>query len=121
MDLFDRLREAGLPLGVGEYKLLLEALKAGFGLPDWSSLHRLCTLLWTKSRDEARLLDWHFGQCMSRPIQVPSELTPSDNRSDSMERAASPQAIAANDHGPETSRAALPPVQSDEVQVVQTA
>ena len=34
LDLFTRLREAGLPLGLQEYEWLLSALQAGFGLPN---------------------------------------------------------------------------------------
>jgi uncharacterized protein len=60
MELFSQLREAGFPLGIGEYKLLLEALQKGFGTSDRTSLYRLCKTLWVKSAEDKRLFDYHF-------------------------------------------------------------
>lgn len=62
--LFTRLREAGLPLGIDEYGLLLRSLQVGFGLPDRSALHRLCAALWAKSDEDERILAYHFEQVM---------------------------------------------------------
>ena len=62
LDLFTRLKDAGLPLGVGEYQLALQALQAGFGLTDRESLARLCRTLWIKSSDETRIFEYHFEQ-----------------------------------------------------------
>ena len=61
IELFSQLREAGFPLGIGEYKLLLEALQKGFGGSDRDSLYRLCKTLWVKSTEDKRLLDYHFN------------------------------------------------------------
>ncbi|MHC5929198.1 hypothetical protein [Nostoc sp.] len=32
LELFTKLREAGLPLGIEEYQLVLQAMQAGFGI-----------------------------------------------------------------------------------------
>ncbi|MBE9188509.1 hypothetical protein IQ270_28710, partial [Microcoleus sp. LEGE 07076] len=60
IELFSQLREAGFPLGIDEYKLLLEALQKGFGTSDRTSLYRLCKTLWVKSAEDKRLFDYHF-------------------------------------------------------------
>ncbi|MEG3955878.1 CoxE [Microcoleus sp. herbarium2] len=60
IELFSQLREAGFPLGIDEYKLLLEALQKGFGTSDRTSLYRLCKTLWVKSAEDKRLFDHHF-------------------------------------------------------------
>jgi uncharacterized protein len=77
LDLFDRLREAGLPLGVDEYRLFLQALHGGFGLPDKAALRRLCAALWAKSDDDERVFGYHFDQVMRHigadlPLPTPS-------------------------------------------------
>jgi len=69
LELFTRLRDAGLPLGVGEYQLVLKALQGGFGLGDRTSLQRLCETLWTKTDEEKRLLDHHFKQLMPPELE----------------------------------------------------
>lgn len=60
-ELFLQLRQAGLPLGIDEYQLLLRALQCGFGLPDRAALSRVCKVLWIKSSEEERLFDYHFA------------------------------------------------------------
>ena len=60
LELFTRLCEAGLPLGVRDYEAVLEAVRGGFGLPDRSALARLCRTLWVRSPDERRLFDYYF-------------------------------------------------------------
>ena len=64
LELFTRLCEAGLPLGVGDYEAVLEALRGGFGLPDRSALARLCRTLWVRSSDEQQLFDLYFKQIL---------------------------------------------------------
>ncbi|MEL6491115.1 MAG: hypothetical protein AAFQ95_14245 [Cyanobacteria bacterium J06621_3] len=65
LELFTRLRQAGLPLGMTEYHLVLEALRSGFGLPDEAALARLCRTLWTKSEEDQLLFNYHFEQVMA--------------------------------------------------------
>ena len=62
IELFTRLREAGLPLGINEYQLALQSLQAGFGIQDRESLAKLCRTLWIKSPEENRLFNHHFEQ-----------------------------------------------------------
>ena len=63
--LFTKLREAGLPLGIDEYQLLLRSLQAGFGVTDKAALKRLCQTLWVKSAEEKAVLEYHFEQVIS--------------------------------------------------------
>lgn len=65
-ELFTRLRKGGLSIGIEEYRLLLEALRGGFGLPDRAALARLCCTLWVKSPQEKRIFDYHFEQVMGQ-------------------------------------------------------
>lgn len=65
LELFTRLRQAGLPLGMDEYKLLLQALQRGFGLPDEAAIARLCKTLWVKSEDDQLLFNYHFEAVMT--------------------------------------------------------
>ncbi|WP_437909565.1 VWA domain-containing protein [Sorangium sp. So ce327] len=64
VELFQDLREAGLPLGTRDYLELLRALRMGEGLDDNRALLRLCQLLWTGTREEARLLERLFERAV---------------------------------------------------------
>ncbi|MBD2592835.1 hypothetical protein H6G74_00635 [Nostoc spongiaeforme FACHB-130] len=66
LELFTRLREAGLPLGIDEYHLVLKALQAGFGTADEEALAEMCCILWVKSSDEEHLFKYHFEQVMTK-------------------------------------------------------
>ncbi|MEM8908093.1 MAG: hypothetical protein AAGD05_09635 [Bacteroidota bacterium] len=59
-ELFERLKADGLQLGVEEYLLLIKALHQEKYLRDLAALKRLCKMLWTKSEEEAWILDRHF-------------------------------------------------------------
>lgn len=77
LDLFFKLRQVGFPLGLDEYRLLIEALRKGFGLPDREALRRLCHVLWVKSDEERNLFDLHFNQVRFLPETVtPATSTP---------------------------------------------
>jgi uncharacterized protein with von Willebrand factor type A (vWA) domain len=76
LDLFNRLRQHGLPLGAGEYMAVLRALRAGFGVGDRRALEQLCCMLWVKSDEEARLFRRLFDQMLVQPIDHPQELSP---------------------------------------------
>lgn len=67
IDLFTRLRGAGLPLAVDEYELLLLAMKGGFG-ENRESLYRLCCTLWIKSDEDKRIFDMIFDEFISEPL-----------------------------------------------------
>jgi uncharacterized protein len=60
LELFTRLREAGLQLGIDDYQAVLQALQAGYGLPNRAALARLCKTLWVRSADEMRLFNYYF-------------------------------------------------------------
>lgn len=76
LELFNRLREHGLPLGIEEYKALLRALRAGFGIGGRQALEQLCCTVWTKSDDEARLFHRVFEQMLAQPVAAPREPLP---------------------------------------------
>ena len=81
LNLFAALRQAGLPLGIDEYLLLLHAMQRGFGIGDHEALRRLCYAVWTHSLDEQRLFDHHFqlifGPAQSSPEQLATGSRPS--------------------------------------------
>ncbi|BAY13984.1 hypothetical protein [Calothrix sp. NIES-2098] len=62
LELFTCLREAGLPLGLAEYHLLLQAVHAGFGTHDRTALAQLCCALWVKSEREKQIFQDYFDQ-----------------------------------------------------------
>lgn len=66
LELFNQLRQAGLPLGIGEYQLLLRSLEGGFGHGDRAALARLCKMLWVKSFEEERLFNYYFDLLVPR-------------------------------------------------------
>jgi len=72
LELFTRLREAGLPLGINEYQLVLRSLQAGFGIQDRAALAKLCRTLWIKSPEEERLFNHHFEQIIGHPTSTAS-------------------------------------------------
>jgi uncharacterized protein with von Willebrand factor type A (vWA) domain len=74
LELFTRLQEAGLPLGIGEYELVLKALQRGFGFPDRAALFRLCCTIWVKSEEERRIFAYHFEQVMNDEVVAPPTL-----------------------------------------------
>jgi uncharacterized protein with von Willebrand factor type A (vWA) domain/WD40 repeat protein len=64
-NLFHKLRKAGLPLEIDDYKLALQALQCGLGIEDKEALARLCRTLWVKSREENLLFNYHFEQVIN--------------------------------------------------------
>ncbi|MEH1826584.1 MAG: hypothetical protein V7L22_14650 [Nostoc sp.] len=72
LELFTKLREAGLPLGIDEYQLVLQAMQAGFGINDQAALKRLCQTLWIKSAEELQLFEYHFEQLININTLLPT-------------------------------------------------
>jgi hypothetical protein len=71
LELFYRLREAELPLGVAEYELLPRALMAGFGFDEdepVESLKRLCRMLWIKTPDEEVIFEHVFARYLQERL-----------------------------------------------------
>lgn len=65
-NLFLKLRDAGFPLGIDEYRLVIEAVGRGFGGGSLEALGQLCRTLWAKSLEEQRLFDIHFSQILAQ-------------------------------------------------------
>lgn len=77
LELFTKLREAGLQVGIDEYQLVLRSLQAGFGIQDRDALKRLCRTLWVKSVEERGLFDYLFERVMPNIwAQSPAHLPP---------------------------------------------
>ncbi|MBV6628018.1 MAG: hypothetical protein KI793_34720 [Rivularia sp. (in: Bacteria)] len=70
LELFTRLRKAGLPLGVDDYQAVLKALQAGYGIENKTALARLCRTLWVKSKQDKQLFDYHFEQIIVPPPEL---------------------------------------------------
>lgn len=64
LELFTRLRKAGLPLGVDDYQAVLKALQTGYGIENKAALARLCRTLWVKSKQDKQLFDYHLNKLL---------------------------------------------------------
>lgn len=121
LDLFSALREAGLPLGADEYLLLVRALRAGFGIGDGAALRALCQTLWANSREEQRLLDFHFDRVMAQAAaeaRARQASQPAPAASPAVLGDEPPAPALAPATGP-ADPAPLPPALEDEVQALQ--
>lgn len=78
LELFNCLREAGIPLGLEEYYLLLQALHDGFGTKDRHALAQLCCTLWIKSENEKRVFQEYFEQLI--PEKTNLRTLPNDTK-----------------------------------------
>ncbi len=69
LKLFDRAKKAGLPLGVDQYNLAVEALvksiEDGFNPTDIEALKRLCQTVWVKSPKEKQIFDKCWQELLS--------------------------------------------------------
>ncbi|MEY3867468.1 MAG: hypothetical protein RLZZ338_1359 [Cyanobacteriota bacterium] len=69
LKLFEHSREAGLPLGVDQYNLAVEALvksiEDGFNPTDIEALKRLCQTVWVKSPKEKKIFDKCWQELLS--------------------------------------------------------
>ncbi|MBD2677505.1 MULTISPECIES: VWA domain-containing protein [Nostoc] len=79
LELFTCLQKAGFPLGLAEYHLLLEAINAGFGTRDRTSLAQLCSALWVKSQREEQIFQDYFNQII--PERLEEEFFPKETNS----------------------------------------
>ncbi|NES17941.1 MAG: hypothetical protein F6K41_03220 [Symploca sp. SIO3E6] len=109
LSLFKELRKWGLPLGVEEYMLAVQALQAGFGIGDRNSLERLCCTLWTKSEVEARLLKRLLDEVIKRPVEISkSTTTESPQTVPETSQQSQPQTSATEPEKPATSATPSP-------------
>lgn len=72
LELFNKLQDAGLPLGIDEYQLVLKSLQGGFGIRDKAALKRLCQTLWVKSAEEKALFEFHFEEVIGGKDVTPN-------------------------------------------------
>ncbi len=122
--LFTALRDAGLPLGADEYLLLVRALQAGFGIADGAALRALCQTLWASSREDQRLLDYHFDRVMAQAAaeartRQTAQTAPAASPVVLGDEAPASVAPAATPTASPTEPAPLPPALEDEVQALQ--
>nr|WP_242033557.1 VWA domain-containing protein [Phormidium sp. FACHB-592] len=82
LELFTRLREAGLPLGIADYEAAVKSLQKGYGLPDRAALARLCQTLWVRSFNEQQLFDYYFNQSIERELAQPESLATKTDQPD---------------------------------------
>ncbi|MDZ8186525.1 MAG: VWA domain-containing protein [Nostoc sp. ChiSLP02] len=77
LQVFERLRKQGVPLGVSDYLTVIEAMQSGVGLEDPDSFKGLFRLLWAKSREDQGLFDLAFAELVEPELQnttVPDDL-----------------------------------------------
>jgi uncharacterized protein len=70
-ELFTRLREAGLPLGLNDYQAVVKAMQGGYGVENRAALERLCRMLWVRSDDEQRVFEYCFAELMEGSVNPP--------------------------------------------------
>lgn len=78
-DLFNYLRQRGVPLGIDDYTALLRSIQAGFGIESQDSLKRLCSMLWIKNEADKRIFERGYQQHLteiSKPVHKDEEKKP---------------------------------------------
>ncbi len=65
--IFEQVRRRGFALGLDDYLLLWQTLRAGFGWSSRTDLCNLCCSLWAKSRQEQNILSALFKQIEKLP------------------------------------------------------
>jgi uncharacterized protein len=88
---FERLRQKGVPLGVGDYLVAIEAIQAGFGLEDFDSLKELCRLLWAKSLEDQELFNIAFDELVKPKLLNTSKTSTNNSESTNRENSPSPK------------------------------
>ncbi|MGD1805228.1 SUMF1/EgtB/PvdO family nonheme iron enzyme [Dapis sp. BLCC M126] len=77
INLFWRLREAGMKLGISQYELatqaLLESIEMGLDISDKQAIARLYRTIWAKSREEQKLFDNCLNELLSQQKNLFSE------------------------------------------------
>ncbi len=84
LDLFEKLREAGMNLTLEQYDLLRQAITQGYGLGGWEDLRRVCRLLWVKpcANYDASIFDRTFDRYVQQhhaKMPVKPDPTPPEN------------------------------------------
>jgi uncharacterized protein len=68
LELFTRLRKAGLPLGIEEYRLALQALQVDQEVENRGDLFRMCRALWVKSKNDFPLFKSIFDEVINESL-----------------------------------------------------
>jgi uncharacterized protein with von Willebrand factor type A (vWA) domain len=79
LDLFEKLRQAGMALTLEQYDLLRQAIHQGYGLGGWEDLKRVCRLLWVKpsANYDADIFDRTFDRYIQQHhAKMPVETAP---------------------------------------------
>ncbi|MBW4511473.1 MAG: hypothetical protein KME64_33920 [Scytonematopsis contorta HA4267-MV1] len=79
LDLFQKLRQAGMALTLEQYELLRQAVNKGYGLGGWKDIKRVCRLLWVKpsANYDARIFDRAFEDYIQQHhAKIPLETEP---------------------------------------------
>lgn len=74
--LFDYLRRAAVPIGVGDYLLALKTLRAGQGIESLAHICFTCKLLWAKSQEDQELIDQAFTRLVAPHFQIDKQILP---------------------------------------------
>jgi uncharacterized protein len=82
-ELFSQLRQAGFPLGICDYNLLLEALQTDIYPPNTQSMKQLLKTIWVKTSCQKQQFEEIFQQVFTQesvsliqPSQLPNSDTP---------------------------------------------
>lgn len=67
--LFDYLRRAAVPIGVGDYLLALKTLRAGQDIESLARICFTCKLLWAKSQEDQELIEQAFTRLVEPHFQ----------------------------------------------------
>ncbi len=102
-ELYTRLREKGLPLGLNEYAQLVKALQAGFGLPDQKALSRLCCALWVKNEEEEDIFNYQFAEVIGCKTPSHAEIAKTNDQGSTFYR----EAVIAQQLAAQTTRNGL--------------
>jgi uncharacterized protein len=115
--LFNKLRSYRFPLGVEDYMLAIQALQGGFGIGDRQTLERLCCTLWTKSEQEARLLNRLFDEVLAQPQTYTNQSSIKESVKTTVEtskKTETPQPVNPSTKPPETVDSSTPASVSEE-------
>lgn len=131
--LFNRLRQSGFNLGVGEYRAALQAIEGGYGSSSLEELERVLTLLWCHSRAEQSQFQFIWESVIAdtstvepKPPRRTSKPEPSPEPQDKPLPAPSPQPVESVQPQPALELAPLPvrapftPVETEDTPQLQT-
>lgn len=69
LNVFIRLRNAGLSISIDEYESTLKALQEGFGVANYQDMKSICQALWVKSEDDWYQFNYHFDKILANEFE----------------------------------------------------